>query len=417
MSLSSKPGAAEYLSYFQNDFPPALAAIAPLNASHSVKPVKMSYSSSYTEAGLGKTLSWTLGGLAWLPLSTGGPTSVPILAFQHGTQVNRPRAPSLFNPNPAAALGISAISDPEGALLTYLECMICGMMATKGYLVVMTDYPGFGADAGPHPYVHRALGSAVRDIVAKAAELAGGAWSDKVSWNGQIYLLGYSEGGYATMVGARAIQDNPIAGGSVVAAVPCDGSYDFSGAMIPRILKPVAEPAPYYVPYVIFGYNYVYGSSSGSTLDFSRILKNDVAAGKNYASILPPLFDGNHSSAAIIAAMPSAYPKEVLSDAAIADLQNPSSDLFLKLQANDSYRGWTPAMKLQMIQCATDDVIQPENAENAFAAFNDLAHVPAVIYVNPISIAANGQNVSDQVHVRAFPTALLRGFKYIAGGS
>jgi pimeloyl-ACP methyl ester carboxylesterase len=352
------------------------------------------------------SLSWTLGGLAWLPVAQGGSLpSIPIIAFQHGTEVDRLRAPSFFEPNPVVALGGLASRDPEGAIQTYLECMIGAMMATKGYIVVMTDYPGFGGDTGPHPYVHRALGSSVRDIVAKAAIMAGGDWGDRVSWNGQIYLIGYSEGGYTTMVGAQALQESSL-GPNVVAAIPCDGSYDLSGTMLPRILaRNTPEPAPYYVPYLIFGYNSVYGPTSAFA--FSSIFQPP------YDTSLPPFFDGNHGSATINAAMPSAYPYDVLTSGAKADLGNPSSALFQKLQLNDAYRGWTgsPTMKIQMIQCTGDDVIPPGNAEAALSAFNS-ANVPAVIYVDPITVTG----VSDQVHARGFPSAILRGFQIIAGG-
>ncbi|MCX7022992.1 MAG: hypothetical protein NT080_00035 [Spirochaetes bacterium] len=279
------------------------------------------------------------------------------------------------------------------------------MMATKGYLVVMPDYPGIGADHGPHPYMHRALGSSVRDIVDRAAALVATDtdWSTRVTWNGEIYLIGYSEGGYATMVGARALQDNPVDGGTVVAAVPCDGAYDLSGTMIPRILTPVAEPSPYYVPYMIVGYNAVYGPSSA--FGFSRVLAHP------YDSDLPELFDGAHGSVEINAAMPAdRFPKSALTQVAIDDLGNSSSDLYLKLHASDAYRGWTPDMKIQMIHCPTDDVVPVDNAVNAFGAFNDPEHVPAVISVDPITISSDP---TAEVHVRAFPTAILAGFGII----
>jgi len=393
----------KYLEYFSGAFAAKMATIASDRA-YSVQPVRMSYPSSYTKEGL--SLSWTLGGLAWLPVTKSGPPSpVPIIAFQHGTEVDWLRAPSLFQPNLFVALGGLAARDPEGALQNYLECMIGAMMASKGYIVVMPDYPGFGSAGVPHPYVHRALGSSVRDIVAKAAAMAKSDWAGRIAWDGRIFLIGYSEGGYATMVGAQALQENPVAGGTVVAAIPCDGPYDLSGTMVPRILAGTAEPAPYYVPYLMYGYHSLY--KDDPAFDFSSIFM------PAYAASLPPLFDGTHGSVEINKAMPSPFPKDVLSAAAITALAAPTSDLFLKLKANDAYRGWAspPSMLINMIQCYGDDVIPAQNAEAAHTAFGDAVHVPDVIYLDPITVI----DMSAQFHARGFRAAILRGFQIIAG--
>jgi hypothetical protein len=219
------------------------------------------------------------------------------------------------------------------------------------------------------------------------------------------------------MVGAQALQDNPVTNGTVVgtvvAAIPCDGPYDLSGTMIPGILSSAPEPAPFYVPYMIFGYNSVYGADSD--FNFATVFK------PGFATSLPPLFDGTHGSAEINAAMPAShFSKDVLSEAAIAalnPLNDPLSDLYRKLQLSDAYRGWAfpPSMDIQMIQCLSDDVIPSENAVNAYNAFTTTPnpHILPVINVAPIPVA--GVSVTDQVHVRAFPSAILRGFQIIAG--
>jgi hypothetical protein len=119
----------------------------------------------------------------------------PVIAYQHSTHVYRECAPSHYNANPFAILWAK---DLTGALQNYVECIVGGLMASAGYIVAMPDYAGFGASGAMHPYVHLSLGRSVEGIVALA--LAHG------TANGNVSPTGYSEGGYATMAGAKALQ-------------------------------------------------------------------------------------------------------------------------------------------------------------------------------------------------------------------
>jgi pimeloyl-ACP methyl ester carboxylesterase len=379
---------------------------------YDISAAKLAYRTVYQEAGTAPiSKTWDLSGLALMPTASSGTAiSAPIIAFQHGTQVNRRNAPSLFNPNAGATLFDFANPEKAGALQNYIECIIGAYMAATGCIVAMPDYPGFGSNTDTHPYVHRSLGDVVRDAVIATVELTkSAAWKDKVAWNGRVYLIGYSEGGYATMVGAMAIQQLADPGLVVKAAVPCDGSYDLSGTMAPRIAAGTPELTPYYVPYVLVGYNAIYGNPAFS---FSSLLKDP------YATALPPLFDGNHTIDQMKAAMPVSadpnmyVPSDVLTPEAIADLKNPNSPLFLYLAASDAYRNWVPAMKMLIIHCVTDDIVPVANATAAHDAFR-AGGATLVTREDVLPVDLGDQTV--EVHLRAFPSAILRGFTYIDG--
>lgn len=206
--------------------------------------------------------SWRLSGLVFMPTcSSGEKISAPIISLQHGTQVNRNNAPSKFDPNPGVFMKEPLRPETDEALLNYLECGMGASLAGMGYIVVMPDYPGFGDNSDIHPYVHRSLGDCVRDAVKATVALASAdQWKNRISWNGRLYLIGYSEGGYATMVGAKSLA--AMSGGAirVTAAIPCDGAYDLSGTMVERILEGRAELNPHYIPYTFIGYEAIYGS-------------------------------------------------------------------------------------------------------------------------------------------------------------
>jgi hypothetical protein len=107
-------------------------------------------------------LSGSTSGLVWVPFTWWRSKSFAIISLQHGTQVYRNCAPSRFNANPLAIL---SSPDLTGALQNYVECIVGGLMASAGYIVVMPDYQGFGDSIVTHPYVHLSLGDSVRDIV------------------------------------------------------------------------------------------------------------------------------------------------------------------------------------------------------------------------------------------------------------
>ena len=355
-------------------------------------------------------------GLLWVPVSLGRRLSVPIVSYQHGTQVYRYSAPSRFNANPLALL---ASPDLVGGLQNYAECLTGALMASAGYIVVMPDYPGFGDSAEPHPYVHLSLGDSVRRMVACAEAVLSGPFA-AARPNGRLYLIGYSEGGFATMAAARSLG---LAGRAVTAAVPCAGSYDLSGVMLADVLKTEPAKVPYYMPYTVFGYASVYEGKAvdgrtdpAGTWAYSRLLKAPLPAW------LPQFFGGAATGSAIAAAIESAFPslvaREMLTDELLAELAppaEPSGAVYARLKENTIFHrvDWMPMMPVQPIHCETDDIVPYANATALYTAYasRGLYNVLPPIKVPPLPIA---EDLAD-LHLRAFPTAMLAGFAFIEG--
>ena len=97
-----------------------------------------------------------------------------------------------------------------------------------------------------HPYVHHSLGDSVEGIVGYALST--------LKANGKVYLTGYSEGGYATMAGARALYQAPGITPAIRAIVPCDGPYSLSGSMLTQMLGSDPVEVPSYLLYTTSGY-------------------------------------------------------------------------------------------------------------------------------------------------------------------
>ena len=145
----------------------------------------------------------TASGLISVPVKPSGARS-PVLSYQHATTFHDDQAPSNK---------VEAVEPPL-------------VLASLGYVVVAADYVGFAASKGQvHPYLTAApTANVVMDMLT-----ASDTWRQRtgVADNGQLFLAGYSEGGYATMAAHRAIH---LANGAlkqrVQAAVPGAGPYD-----------------------------------------------------------------------------------------------------------------------------------------------------------------------------------------------
>lgn len=161
---------------------------------------------------------WTVGGAGEATLSSGAlmvPTGTPStcsgprprVLYSHSTQTNK--AFDIAN--------LSDSSNTEGALIAV-------MFAAQGYLVIAPNYAGYDISTlGYHPFLNAEQQSGeMIDILAAAHEalpgIYGGSWTD----NGQLFITGYSEGGFVAMATQRALQ---AAGQKITAVAPMSGPY------------------------------------------------------------------------------------------------------------------------------------------------------------------------------------------------
>jgi pimeloyl-ACP methyl ester carboxylesterase len=175
-----------------------------------------------TVDGQGRTV--TASGLVSVPVKAAGARS-PVISYQHGTIFKDAEAPS----NHAVAGEVAVV------------------LASLGYIVVAPDYVGYGVSRGAeHPYLLAApSAAAVLDLLTAAK-----SWrrSQGIADNGQLFLAGYSEGGYVTMAAHRAMQAGSGSGpsphlASLVAAVPGAGPYHL-GVTMDELLRRVKDEYP-----------------------------------------------------------------------------------------------------------------------------------------------------------------------------
>ena len=185
----------------------------------------------------------------------------PILLYAHGTTTDR--AFTMDNLQNTETLNLVAI------------------FASKGYIVVAPNYAGFDTSALTyHPYLIADQQS--KDMIdaltaaRKALPLASATLTQD---NGQLFITGYSQGGYVAMATQRAMQ---AAGMKVTAAAPMSGPYALAAFVDAVFYGEVNGDAPVSSTLLLTAYQKAYGNIYS---DPTQVFENQYANGID--SLLP----------------------------------------------------------------------------------------------------------------------------------
>ncbi len=234
-------------------------------------------------------------GLVAIPTKEG---NYPILSFQNGTNVLYSEAPTKdfeFDPD-----------DP------YKSMVVLESMASLGYVIVVSDYPGFGSSESVfHPYLEKDnTVPAMVDLILAAKEMLKKE-EFTVKPTDDLYIAGYSQGGWSSMCLLDQLEHSPVDGIQLVAASCGAGPYNIS-EMNDYVLGLENYPMPYYFGYMLQAYS-LHGLVTNPL--------SDVFADE-YASKIPDLFDfetsGGMLNVALTQDVHSLFQAEYISDYATA---------------------------------------------------------------------------------------------------
>lgn len=333
---------------------------------------------------------------------------VPMLVIQHPTEVLRKNSPSKL-----AHFKYYSITDDAAQAQMYIAWILAG----SGYIVVIPDYLGLGDNKDTHPYCHESIGDSVIDAVMAAADLKvetkltyPSKWDTK-----KLVLMGFSEGGYATMVAAKQLQEGVSVNGKripVTAVSPLSGPYSVSGTMRDVMLTAGRDFAsPYFMPYVLNAYSEAY-SDTVPQASFRRSVIPSVTGRRDYPKALLDAMDGYHTSdfindLMIVPLSPDDYagPRSILTNEFLSLLSDDKSVIVKILAENNAFAGWKPNMPMKMFHHVSDDLVPIGNMHAAKAAFGDNAEAASFKdYTN-----AGGPTW----HGRSFLIAFMKGFYYL----
>jgi hypothetical protein len=291
-----------------------------------------------------------------LAVPRGTSDRLPLASYQHGTILHKEEAPS-------------RLGSPES-----LPGVILG---STGYVAVSPDYLGLGEGPGLHPYVlTKPTATAVVDMLRAARTFL--LTSSEVSLNDQLFLVGVSQGGHATMAAHREIEQYHSDEFTITASAPVSGPYDLSGTMADRMISSEPYPAPYYLPYAFMAYNEAYQLYDSLEEVFVE----------PYASTIPALLDGRHTSDEVLASLPS-VPRQMLRPEFLDAFESdPNHPLRAALRANDLY-DWAPKAPMRLYHCAGDLTVPKASSEIALARFHENGATHVTLH-DPLPTADHG---------------------------
>ena len=276
---------------------------------------------------------------------------MPILNFNHGTT-------SLHSDAPTEDL---------------FQYSFFSNAASAGYIFVIPDYLGFGvSDNIVHPYYRSEItGQTVVDMIRATKELAR---EEGYNFNGDVFLSGYSEGGFATMSAHYNLENNNYSGINLVASAPAAGGYDIIG-MLDYFLSKETYHVPYYIAYVAMGYK----TSYDWDLPLSAMFNEP------YASIIPDYFNGKYSGYEINSVL-----TDDLSLLLTSNFRNniySDSDLKVIVDAfeENSLDNWVPKTKMLMYHGTSDITVPYQNSVDTYNNFISKGASQSVIEFIPLN--------------------------------
>lgn len=314
------------------DLAPEVATIIQ-NSAYDVEVYKITYKTTI------KGESMLASGLVCMPLS--GKT-FPIISFQNGTNTLKSNCPSL---SPA---------DYYYSLIEY--------MAGNGYIITIPDYIGFGASAQLlHPYYDRESSDrAVIDMILACHELLGQP-DIKAKSSGVHYLMGYSQGGWATLSALSNLEANYKTTIPVKATSCGAGAYDMM-AMSNYVLQQQDFPGPLYLPYFIYSQK-LFGAHSDPLTKFFN---------EPYATRIPTLFDGTYSNDQVNAQLTNSIPSLLISNMLTNFSNGADFSQLRSLLVKNSVTAWTPTSKINFYHGTADLNVPPVQSQLIYNSFVNL---------------------------------------------
>ena len=250
---------------------------------------------------------------------------------------------------------MSIVSNQHGTIFPDVEAPTSSIIATGrptsigtlfssvgGFVTIQPDFIGFGESVSEiHPYLlEKSSASTVIDMIEAAIKFGN---DNALPLNGQVYLTGYSEGGYMTLAAAEEIEKNhPEI--SLKGVAPMSGPYDLNLTGM-GVLSETNMTRPDFIGGIVYSY----------TTDLDLGLENIV--NPTYASAMEAgLYNGDKNSTQIQDELTTSVADFFIPSYRMDFLTNPENSLrsaFIENSVDD----YTPTTPTKLYYCSGDTTI------------------------------------------------------------
>ena len=197
-------------------------------------------------------------------------------------------------------LGFSVVSDDHGTIFANAEAPTSSSLSTAfpsgssviltsfaGFVTLQPDYIGFGdSNKHYHPFIlKKSLAQTTVDFIKIARKFA---QKNGIKLNNELFLTGYSEGGYAALATLEKIENDKVLSEElkVTMTAPMAGPYAVESMGLGVLSQPKLG-----VPSFMANFGYAYGKA------YSDFFSGDISdiINEPFASSLETLFNGDLS--------------------------------------------------------------------------------------------------------------------------
>lgn len=252
-----------------------------------------------------------------------GESNLPIFNMNHGTIVKQEKVAS-----------VNPLNITEG---------VAGIaMGALGYFSCIPDYPGYGVSDMLHPYIHaKSISYAVIDFIKAAKKYSK---KKSITLNNQLFLAGYSEGGYVTLATQKEMEENHSDEFTITAVAPMAGPYNLLSTAT-NLIQQKEYNSPAYIGFLLTAYNSIYG--------WNKL--NDFFV-EPYSSRMSTLFDGTKTLQEVNSQLPKTLSK-LLNQSFIDSFLNGGETKVIKAFEENSLLNWSPIAPLKFYHGDSDEVV------------------------------------------------------------
>jgi len=263
------------------------------------------------------------------------PTGVPpavnkiglsMVSDDHGTIFANSESPSVMGDNTSA---------PDGSAII--------LTSMGGFATLQADYIGFGdSNDQYHPFVQKkSLANATVDFIKTVKRFAS---DNNITLNNQLFITGYSEGGYGAMATLQKIEQEEEL--TVTMATPMAGPYDMNVTAFGVLSQPTLS-----VPSFMADIGYAYAKTYEK--DISSVINEP------YASKLPTLLDGSLARPDIDKELTQTTTGEdgLFTQSFVHDFLTDPNFWFREAMVENSVHAWSPQTPIKLVHCQGDEVI------------------------------------------------------------